>query len=360
MKSNGTIYWYGANSASLMESDLNGNVQRWYYFFDGQRVGRQLPTNEVGFYMTDHLGSVRYLGGSATGYSIDYYPYGGVILNSDTGDDRYQFTGKERDSESGLDNFGARFDSSSIGRFMSPDWDSKPQAIPYADLANPQTFNLYSYVLNNPLSKTDPNGHDWFYADKKWQWQKGHTFHDANGNATKDKGYAGLLVAQATGTNKQGATTYSLTLYDQNKVVATGTGFSGNNNNPDFGAVKDGNYQILGRFDAPPTAPNPSSRDNNPPPVFGYQAIDPSLNRYAKAVYDAYGPMLARLSPLDPGNSDVGVYFHGQFGDSFHSEGWTHGCLSYGRDTTMIDYMATHFGNAWTGVSVNTPVVKPQ
>src|SRR5580765_2837797 len=36
-----------------------------------------------------------------------------------------------------------------------------------------------------------------------------------------------------------------------------------------------------------------------------------------------------------------GAYFHGQFGDAFHSEGWTHGCLSYGRDTTMIDYMAS-------------------
>ncbi len=84
-------------------------------------------------------------------------------------------------------------------------------------------------------------------------------YHDANGNATKDKGYAGLLVAQATGTNKQGTTTYNLTLYDQNKVVATGTGFSGNNNYANTGAIKDGNYQILGRFDAPPTAPNPAS-----------------------------------------------------------------------------------------------------
>jgi hypothetical protein len=69
-------------------------------------------------------------------------------------------------------------------------------------------------------------------------------------------------------------------------------------------------------------------------------------------------PMRARLNPLDPSNKD-GVYFHGQFGDAFHSEGWTHGCLSYGRDTTMINYMGDHFGNAWTEVSVNTPVVKP-
>ena len=148
-----------------------------------------------------------------------------------------QFTGKERDSETGNDYFGARYFASTMGRLMTPDWSAKPQTVPYADLANPQTLNLYSYVVKNPLNRTDPLGHDWFYVDKKWHWQKGHVFHDANGNATKDKGYAGLLVAQATGTNKQGATTYKLTLYDQNKVVATGTGFSGNNNYANTGAM---------------------------------------------------------------------------------------------------------------------------
>jgi RHS repeat-associated protein len=153
MKSNGTIYWYGANTASLMETDLSGNVQRWYYFFDGQRVARQLSTNETGFYMTDHLGNVRYLGGSATGYKLDYYPYGGVITDSDTGDDRYQFTGKERDPESGLDNFGARYDSSSMGRFMSPDAFFKDSHV-----GDPQSWNLYAYARNNPLRYVDPNG----------------------------------------------------------------------------------------------------------------------------------------------------------------------------------------------------------
>jgi RHS repeat-associated protein len=255
--------------------------------------------------------------------------------------------------------FGARYYGSSLGRFMTPDWSSRPSPVPYASVADPQTLNLYSYVLNNSLSKTDPNGHDWFNVDGKWQWQKGHVYHDADGNATKAKGYAGLLVAEATGTNKQGATTYKLTLYDQNKVAATGTGFSGNNNYADTGAIKNGNYQILGRFDPPPTAPNPASPDNNPPPVYGYQKIDPSINSYANAVYQAYGPMRARLNPLDPSGSQ-GAYFHGQFGDAFHSEGWTHGCLSYGRDTTMIDYMSSHFGNTWTGVSVDTQVEKPQ
>lgn len=68
-------------------------------------------------------------------------------------------TGKERDSETGLDNFTARYFGSSLGRFMSPDWSAKVMPVPYAKLGNPQSLNLYAYVLNNPLSHNDPDGH---------------------------------------------------------------------------------------------------------------------------------------------------------------------------------------------------------
>jgi RHS repeat-associated protein len=70
-----------------------------------------------------------------------------------------QFTGKERDQESGLDFFGARYYSAAQGRFMISDWSGKPQPVPYADLRDPQTLNLYAYVRNNPLNRTDPDGH---------------------------------------------------------------------------------------------------------------------------------------------------------------------------------------------------------
>jgi RHS repeat-associated protein len=72
-----------------------------------------------------------------------------VIHNSLT----YKFTGKERDSESGLDNFGLRYDSSSLGRFMSPDSIANDW-----ELANPQTWNRYAYARNNPLAYVDPDG----------------------------------------------------------------------------------------------------------------------------------------------------------------------------------------------------------
>jgi len=70
-------------------------------------------------------------------------------------------SGKERDAESGLDNFGARYFGSSMGRFMSPD----PSGLAYANSMNPQSLNLYSYVRNNPLINTDPTGMECVWDD---------------------------------------------------------------------------------------------------------------------------------------------------------------------------------------------------
>lgn len=64
-----------------------------------------------------------------------------------------QFTGKERDAETGLDYFGARYLSAAQGRFTSPD-------APFADqhAEDPQSWNLYGYVRNNPLAAVDADG----------------------------------------------------------------------------------------------------------------------------------------------------------------------------------------------------------
>ncbi len=64
-----------------------------------------------------------------------------------------KFTGKERDTETGLDYFGARYYASNMGRFMSPDEPLADQ-----NTGDPQSCNLYSYVRNNPLANTDPTG----------------------------------------------------------------------------------------------------------------------------------------------------------------------------------------------------------
>jgi RHS repeat-associated protein len=106
------------------------------------------------YYFTDALGSLRVIT-DANGticYDADFYPFGGERAYTNSCAQNYKFTGKERDSESGLDNFGARYDSSQYGRFMTPDSgvDQHPE--------EPQSWNLYSYVRNNPLSVIDPTG----------------------------------------------------------------------------------------------------------------------------------------------------------------------------------------------------------
>jgi RHS repeat-associated protein len=87
-----------------------------------------------------------------TVFVYDYAARPCVLLGS-------RSTGKERDSESGNDYFEARYYSSAMGRFMSPDWSAKEDPVPYANLEDPQSLNLYAYVRNNPLTRVDADGH---------------------------------------------------------------------------------------------------------------------------------------------------------------------------------------------------------
>ena len=116
---------------------------------------------------TDWLGTERvrtYYNGSSwqTVETCTDSPYGMNLLcagQSDTSP--MHFTGKQRDYESGLDYFGARYFAAGTnqGRWMSPDFNEYPATVPYADFTNPQTLNLYEYLSNNPFNATDPTGH---------------------------------------------------------------------------------------------------------------------------------------------------------------------------------------------------------
>jgi len=110
----------------------------------------------VYYYFEDHLGTSRVMvqAGQNTGcYEADFYPYGGERVITNTCPQNYKFTAKERDSESGLDYFGARYFSAAQGRFTSPD-----PMMASAKASDPQTWNRYSYALNNPLRYVDPDG----------------------------------------------------------------------------------------------------------------------------------------------------------------------------------------------------------
>ena len=84
-------------------------------------------------------------------------PEAGTVLRQLTmrsGLNGYKFTGKERDAESGLDYFGARYYGSNLGRFMTPD----PIGFASVRLRDPQTLNAYRYTRGNPINAIDPNG----------------------------------------------------------------------------------------------------------------------------------------------------------------------------------------------------------
>jgi RHS repeat-associated protein len=321
-------------------------------------------------YLTaDHLGSTRMMTDGTTGAPVafhDYLPFGEEIQAGiggrsalyDLADPKQKFTGKERDVETGLDYFGARYLSSAQGRFTSPDWSEKPQAIPYADLTNPQTLNLYSYVVNNPLNRTDPLGHNWFYIDDKWQWHRGkeYTYTDSGGDShTVKSNYTGLLVAQANGTNANGATTYKLTLYDQNKVAATGTGFSGGEGHP---AVNNGNYTLRLDIRDPngPNTINPNSPLNNPPVFYGIQQMHniPTGDGRAWDVVGAYGYVRSYLNPWPGQHGTDGAFVHGQF----NGHGWTHGCMCYGTDQAFGQTL-WNLPPQKLPVAIDVPVDKP-
>lgn len=132
--------------------------------------------------------------GMPVGMTAQGYGYDGI---------RQQFTGQERDTETGLDYFGARYYSSTQGRFISVDPENAG-----ADPSNPQSWNGYSYALNNPVRYTDPDGREVVVCDndgacqtisdaqadatlfnREWQRRNGHTarnnlVYDSNGQIT--------------------------------------------------------------------------------------------------------------------------------------------------------------------------------
>jgi RHS repeat-associated protein len=151
------------DGTTVAESDLGGNWTAAYGIIRGRISSRvDLPSEAVHYYFADRLKSTSVVTDNSGNIEeeSDYYPYGGEIVVTSGDSNHYKFTGKERDTESGLDMFGARYYGSSLGRFMTPDWATKPTNVPYAHFGNPQSLNLYSYVNNNPTTTRDPDGHD--------------------------------------------------------------------------------------------------------------------------------------------------------------------------------------------------------
>jgi RHS repeat-associated protein len=87
-------------------------------------------------------------------WKTDYKPFGEEQSITGTIENNEKFAGKEKDKETGLYYFGARYLGPKIGRFITVD----PAGIRGKDLLNPQKLNRYAYSLNNPYRYIDPDG----------------------------------------------------------------------------------------------------------------------------------------------------------------------------------------------------------
>jgi len=168
-------YVVGPGGEELTMLDGNNNWQRTNVYAGGTLLATyDLVSGNpaLHFHIEDPLGTRRMqLSGELANLGqpetdIQSLPFGdGLTTYPDqyaaTSDDStpLHFTGKERDTESGNDYFGARYYASSMGRFMSPDWGPFPMPVPFALRENPQSLNLYNYVLNNPSKSVDRTGH---------------------------------------------------------------------------------------------------------------------------------------------------------------------------------------------------------
>jgi RHS repeat-associated protein len=178
---------------------VTGTVGEYSYDGDGKRVkkyvpssgettifvydaaGKQIaeystvvaPTSEakVSYLTNDHLGSPRIntdANGAVTARH-DYHPFGEEITRANYGTDtiRQKFTAYERDNETDLDFGQARYYSSRLGRFYSVDPENAG-----ASADNPQTWNAFAYVGNNPVNITDSTGLSWYFRSElnKYKW----------------------------------------------------------------------------------------------------------------------------------------------------------------------------------------------
>ena len=147
------VYDLGGHEVAAVTS--GGSWTRGEVYAGERHLVTYLSSPMTYFVYSDWLGSERFRTPyvPSTNETCTNLPFGDGMNCSGTDVSPMHFTAKERDSESNLDNFGARYDSSSIGRFTSPDPMGGHQE-------DPQTLNKYAYVRNNPTTLTDPTGLD--------------------------------------------------------------------------------------------------------------------------------------------------------------------------------------------------------
>jgi RHS repeat-associated protein len=180
------LYGYDGDGRRVTRIDPSGVETTFVYGPDGELALEYsaAPVGSTGrqYLTADQLGSTRIVTTSvgAVAERDDQLPFGAFVPTTmvrsgvagygvDSGE-RIKFTGKERDAwgESQLDYFGTRWLSSLQMRFLSPDDPFVDQ-----DPSKPQSWNLYNYVRNNPLTFVDPSGQECVKLDNGTQGDDG-------------------------------------------------------------------------------------------------------------------------------------------------------------------------------------------
>src|SRR5262249_36930789 len=135
-------------------------------------------------------------------HDADFSPYGGERAYVNVYPQNYKFEGKERDAETGNDDFGARYYSNRFGRWLSADWSNVPISIPYANLTNPQTLNLYAMVADDPESFADLDGH-YLMGSYNYQVSTDMCINDADCEMAAQAGVGSALSQQQAQSQQQ-------------------------------------------------------------------------------------------------------------------------------------------------------------
>jgi RHS repeat-associated protein len=179
----GGQYFYDGDGHRVKKIDSSGTTV-FVYNAGGQSIAEYTsgtPSGGGTSYLTsDHLGSTRVVtkADGSVKARYDYLPFGEEIPSTVGGrssvagyggadSTRQKFTQKERDSESGLDYFGARYYGSAQGRFTSVD-----PLLESGDPEDPQSWHRYCYAYNNPLKYIDPTGGENEPANEEEQKKK--------------------------------------------------------------------------------------------------------------------------------------------------------------------------------------------
>ena len=187
-------YFYDGDGKRVMKVTHGAQMNTTVFVYSGGKLIQEHTTNgppqdeKIKYLTEDHLGTPRIItdGLGQVVARRDFMPFGEEIdsfigarssFAYSSGDDdvRQKFTGYQKDEESGLDFAEARMYENRHGRFTAID-----PLLASGKSTNPQTFNRYVYVGDNPVNISDPLGLEWYYNKKKnrydWLDEKSNTF----------------------------------------------------------------------------------------------------------------------------------------------------------------------------------------